>query len=365
MRNDDNLEASPAPPLDDSRTGRRLSYDLLRLICILGVVAIHTFGLVAVNPAVQGTPAWLPAAILSNGFVWVVPVFVMLSGALTLTARAHRGGPGAFLRRRSLRIIPALVVWPLVYLGIMVLVFGERYSPVELVTAIVDGSIYPHLYFLYLIAGLSFVAPVLAPFLREGDARRALVLGVVVTTFTVVVFIVPGVLALRGVERDIPLGILTYWLPYVGYFVLGYALSVARVPRAVVIGAGIVGLLAWLLVLFQASADTPVLDAFLRPDYLGAGVAVLSAATFVVGVRLLDRVRIGGRAVGVIGMLADAAFGVYLVHLIVLLLPYFLLPGFRDHTSFAQSVLAYVVILAISFPLVILARRVPVLRQVF
>jgi surface polysaccharide O-acyltransferase-like enzyme len=352
--------AIPAPP-------RQLGYDLLRLIAIAGVVAIHSFGVFAAHPEAHDPVTWAIAAALSTGAVWVVPVFVMLSGALTLTPRAHRDGPGPFLRRRATRILPALVFWTFLYLvPVRMLLLHEHLSLRDLTTILVDGSAYPQLYFLYLIAGLAFVAPVIAPFLHAGGARRALVLGVAATALTLVVFAIPGILSLGGVSRPIVLGTLTYWLGYLGYYLLGYALSRIEFRTPAIVVAGVVFVLTWVLAMVQGreGAHLAVLDAIVRPDYLGVGVALMSAAVFVLGTRLLGRVHAGPRTTRIIVELSEASFGVFLVHLLILLIPYDLLPGWADATSLGQAVLGYVVTLLLSFGVVIVARRIPIVRLV-
>lgn len=346
---------------------RLVGYDLLRILSILGVIAIHTFGVAATRPELRGTVAWFVSLALSSGMIWVVPTFVMLAGALSLRAEAFRGGARDFFVRRARRVLPAAVVWTAVYLvGVRILLLGEPLSPTAVATILVDGTAYPHLYFLYLIAGLYLVAPVLAAFLREGGTRRAVLTAAAALGLTLLVFLVPGLLALRGVDRPVNLQTLTFWLGYVGYFLAGYALSRIRVGRTMLIVAVTGFVLLGLLIMVEAAfPDLTVLRAVLRPDYLGIGVAALSVCAFVAGTTLLDRIRVGTRGAAIIRSLADATFGVFLVHLLVLLVPYELLPGFRDSTSVAQTALAYVVIVVVSFGISLLARRIPAVRLVF
>ncbi|MCG8151031.1 acyltransferase family protein, partial [Pimelobacter simplex] len=101
-------EVSPRP--------YRWDLDVLRIMAILGVLAIHIFGLILGEEQLRGTSTWYFGLIIDLGSTWCVPVFVMISGALLLDPRAHVGGPGIFLRKRALRLVPALVVWHLVYL---------------------------------------------------------------------------------------------------------------------------------------------------------------------------------------------------------------------------------------------------------
>src|SRR6185312_8313743 len=93
---------------------RQRSYglDLLRILSISGVVAIHVFGL-RVGAEPKGNTSWWVATILDIGFIWVVPVFIMISGALLLGSKQLVADPGGFYRKRAMRIIPALVAWNL------------------------------------------------------------------------------------------------------------------------------------------------------------------------------------------------------------------------------------------------------------
>jgi Uncharacterized protein conserved in bacteria len=347
---------------------RNGGYDALRIISICGVVSIHTFGAMVAHDEIRWSVGWWLALVLSAGFVWAVPVFVMLSGALTLSPRAHRDGPGAFYARRVRRILPALIAWNVIYLVVIrMLVLGQQFSTHQLVTLIVDADVYPQLYFLWLILGLIVVAPVIAAFLHEGGPRRALIMAGVSLGFTLVVFMVPGVLGALGIPRPIYLGALTMWLPYVGYFVAGYALSTVIIPRGWVAAmAGATLLLAAGTTLQRAFADhLPWLQAISPAGYLGAGVACVAIGVFVVGTRLFSRAVVADRTKSILATLSDASFGVFLVHLVVLLVVYKSYPAFSSGTSFVASALSYVVVIVVSFAISIGAQRVPWLRAIF
>jgi surface polysaccharide O-acyltransferase-like enzyme len=347
---------------------RRQGYDLLRIISICGVVAIHTFGRIAINPDIQGSATSWAARFLSTGFVWVVPVFVMLSGALSLTERAHQEGPRTFYAKRAKRIIPALIAWNFIYLVLIrMLLLDQHLSGWQIVTALFDTSVYPQLYFLWLIAGLYAVAPLLAAFIGGGGLRRALVLAGTTLGATLIVMMTPGVLALGHVSRPIQLDALTFWLAYVGYFISGYALSrltpTVKWVVATCIGVVVLGVGTVLEGAYQS--HLAVLWAFSPVDYLGTIVALLSICVFVAGTYLLDRLRLGQRLGRLVVTLSDASFGVFLVHLVILLIPYDLLTGFQAQRSLGEAILAYAFILVVSFLVSMGAKRVPGIRLIF
>ena len=350
-------------------TTRRIGYDLLRIISICGVVAIHTFGPIAANPDLHGSVSWLAALVLSNGFIWAVPVFVMLAGALSLHENSHAEGPTSFLLRRAKRIVPALVAWTFIYLVIVrAFILREGISPADALIEIFDARVYPHLYFLWLIAGLYLVAPVLAAFLHADGRRRAVVTGAIALGTTLLVFMAPAVLALKDISRPIQLGALTIWLAYVGYFVVGYALSLFRVVSRswlLIAGAGILVFGAITLAETAWPERLAVLRAVALPEYLGIIVAALSICVFVIGVTLLDRVRAGERLTRFVVSISEASFGVYLVHLMLMLIPYNVLAGYHARTSLPESIVAYVFVIVVSFAISVGARRVPGLRAIF
>ena len=352
-------EFAPVPP-------RNQSYDLLRIAAICAVVAVHTFGPTAQQGAASGFESWA-ARVLSIGSIWSVPVFVMLSGALTLGDHAHRDGPGRFYSRRAKRIIPAVLFWTIAYLIIRVFLVAEPMSWWAILTALVDTSVYPHLYFLWVIVGLYLIAPVLHAFLLGGGVRRAVVFAASALLLTIVVFTIPGIFARGGFDLPMHLTVLTYWLAYVGYFLTGYALSKIKVARPWLVVAAIsIFALGTLTIVQSAFPDhLQLLSAASPISYLAIVVAVLSISMFVVGGDLLGRIPLGPRLSRLVVTVSEASFGVYLVHLAVLLVPYTLLPGFHEQRSLPEAVLAYLFIIVVSFAISIGARKVPILRTVF
>lgn len=348
--------------------GRRHSLDVLRIVAICGVVAIHTFSLAVTNESMHGSTQWLLAVALDYGFVWTVPVFVMISGALTLLPRAHSHGPAAFYRKRASRILPALLVWNLVYLFLIrVLLRNEPPSLSGFVQMVIDGQVYTQLYFLWLVLGLYAFAPVLAAFLNSGTENRIRIFAGVALGWTLLVFMTPGITALLGDPRPISLGALTMWWPYVGYFVAGYALSLTRFSFRQAVLAGVAAVVLAALVIWQyANRDAlPVLQAINPVGYLSTGVALLALCVFVAAVTALDRVRFPGRTGRAIVALSDASFGVFLVHMAFMAMFQKFAPGVMSGTSVLALAGVYLVILVISYAVSLLAARIPGVRTVF
>lgn len=336
--------------------------DLTRVIAVIGVVAIHVFGAMVTNPQIRGGVNWWSAVIVDIGFVWTVPVFVMLSGALILEPRQYAAGTAAFYRRRLIRLAPALVFWSVFYFVIVRTVISQvPISREAVVSFFLDGRPYTHLYFLWLIVGLYAVAPVLAGFLGQGSDRRALWFAGIVMAATVVTASSSSLLGALGTARPLTLMALTQWIPYVGFFVAGWALRdvVLRGWRLGAVIAGTAIALAVTILQYGLRPQWSVLDAVAPVSYFGPIVAAVAVGVFVSATGVLAAwVPRGGWAAG-LRELSDASFGVFLVHFVVMILlrevPLF------AHTaaSFGWSVLLWITTVTVSFAIVIVMRRIP------
>ncbi|GGJ85878.1 hypothetical protein GCM10010123_14370 [Pilimelia anulata] len=347
---------------------RLYGLDLLRVVAICGVVAIHVIGMVLGHDDLRGTVTWWGAAVLDIGFIWAVPVFVMISGALVLHPRGHAAGPGTFYRKRFLRILPALVVWHLVYLvGVRMLWRGEDLGFERIARLVLDAKVFTALYFLWLIAGLYLVAPVLAAFLRDGGPRRAGRTAAIALCWTLGVTVLVGAYQVLGSPRPQTYGAWTMWWPYVGYFVAGWALHAVVLSRRALAAVGL-GTAALVLALVYQWGVRPrhgTLQVLLPVNYLGPTVALAAIGVFLLAVNLGNRWRPGPAAGRRLARLADATFGVFLVHLLVYEVIKAAVPAMAEARSLPVMLGAYGLVLAASFAISLGAARVPYLRTIF
>lgn len=349
-----------------SRT-RQWSLDVTRVISVMGVVAIHVFAEMVGNGQIRGTGGWWAAVAADIGFVWVVPVFVMISGALILEPRHYRDGPGPFYRRRLPRLATALVVWSLFYFVVIRTLFSQvPVTRVDLADFVLGGKPYTHLYFLWLIIGLYAVAPILASFLRGGGTRRAVVFAGSVLAVTVVTGMSSSVLGGMGDARPLTLLALTQWLPYTGYFLAGWALRNVRLSGVRLVVASLLTLAALGLSIWQYGVrpGMPLLDAVAPLSYYGPVVAMASIGVFVCLNSALADWGPGARSRKVLRELSDCAFGVFLVHFAIMVVLRSIDPFSRAEGSFLLSLLEWFVVVVLSFAVVSLMRRVPGVRRV-
>jgi surface polysaccharide O-acyltransferase-like enzyme len=348
---------------------RRTSFDVLRVIAIVGVVSIHTFSRIITTPSMDGTWQEWVAIVLDLGFVWAVPVFVMLSGALILRPSSFARGTADFYRRRAVRILPALVFWHVFYLVVVrMLVNGQTLTVGGAANLVIDGEAYTQLYFLWVILGLYLVAPILGAFVNEGSFRRAWWVGGVALAGTVGLLAISALSSYTGgPARPIVTNFLTLWIPYAGFFVLGYAFSRISLTRLRVGIAAVVSvLLAGITILQYGKVGwLRLLEAFTPVSYYSLVVALLSIAVFVAVAGVFDRITPSGRLGRWIRVLSDASFGVFLVHLAIIAVIAQLAPPLYDGTSLVRTAILFVVTLVASYAISIAAARIPYVRRLF
>ncbi|WP_335939316.1 acyltransferase [Streptomyces sp. PTD5-9] len=308
----DTPDATAAP---DARAGEarprrehRYDIDLVRLVCSVGVILCHT-GSAFVNAVGRkpegGAGAYWAGLAADSAGRFAVPLFFAIAGWVVLVGAPPKDG--ARLWRRIVRIVLPLAVWTGVYLAWGRL-RGTNDAPVgDLALDSLFASVRPayHLWYLYayvpVIMLLAFVAMV-----RSG--RRPWALGAALLGLAAAPSLFGDLAALTG--RDVPRfgwGFGPYQLIYAVLGALLFALP-----------AGAVGRRRLLWALPSAPALAGVV-AYQHGVHYAIPYASVLVALFSAGVLFaLHRVRLPERLRPGLTRLADASFGAYLVHVLIL-----------------------------------------------
>jgi surface polysaccharide O-acyltransferase-like enzyme len=361
-------DAPPAPaPRAEGRSVDWVSW--LRILAITGVVAIHVSGSTAVAEGARGSTVGRLAIALDIGFVFVVPLFVMLAGVFALDPGRYRGAR-SFLRRRVVRLVPPVVFWHLLYWAFLVRYVGRDMPPGEFVRATLTGDLFPHLYFFWIVLGLTVVTPLLVPFVASSSRRAVAWAGVAGVAMAVAAVPARELLGQPASWVETPW---TWWLPYAGLYLLGFALRDVVLPTWAAVGvlvaaAALAAELTWQ---WRNPAAPDLLDALSPVSYYGVAVQLLAVMVFLVG---RSAVRSGGPlaqlargpAARRARSLGDATLGVFALHLVVytLMLRLPVVGGDAIASTPAQLLVRIVVVLAATYAAVLLLRMVPFVRAV-
>ena len=340
----------------------------LRVIAILGVVSIHNSAPNAIAPDARQTVVGNLAIALDLAFIFAVPLFVMMSGALLLDPEGYTTA-GAFLRRRGLRIVPPLVFWHVFYIVLNALLAGEWPAPTRMLRDIVTGQVAVHLYFFWIVLGLALLAPVLIRWVAVTGRREWLIGAALMTSVPVLTAMTTG---LREQGLTFVHTAWTWWVPYLGVFVLGWALRGVVLRGAWLVSAAVaaVGLAALVVWQWRNPAAPDWLQSVAPVNYYGPTVTALTVLAYLTGQAAFKRegalrALVSPTAMRVVGRLGAATLGIFALHLAILQLmiewEWF---GAGATSTPALLVARYAAAVAITVTIVLPLRRVPYVRAV-
>jgi surface polysaccharide O-acyltransferase-like enzyme len=340
---------------------------LLRVVAIVGVVLIHVTGLTTTTKELHGSAVWWAAEVVNLTSRFCVPLFVLVSGALLLRP-GSRESAADFYRRRLDRLLPALVVWYAVYSAFAALVLHRHRSPTNVLALALSGRTYTALYFFWLILGLYLVTPALRKLLAGHDVDQLTRIGVGLTALTCA-WQTTTLFVGRYSTVDVSATptAFTYWIPYVGYFVLGGALAQRAVPRAVAPYAAGAAVISAAGTVWVASGSSPSqLSLLLSSSYHGWFVAVTTVSLYLLAASLLPpQEDAPGLTMRMVTALGNVTLGVFAVHLLVLYALQHAGILTVTHGASRLTELAYLAVatVVLSFLVALAAARVPVLRR--
>lgn len=374
----DAAHATSAQSNSAQSTSSQLAYtSYLRVAAITAVVLIHTSGLTYKNEELRHTGVWYFAALATFSTKWAVPTFVMVSGALLLRPPVNRSAT-LFYRRRLSRIGIPLVVWHIVYITLTATILVTRLDPQQMVARFLRGESYTGLYFFWLILGLYLITPLLWPLVASVSKRTlGLVGGLLVAMAAVNLSVLHLIDALEGVGRSSrgDPTLFTQFVPYIGFFLLGYALR-----DFVVRGRGVILTLAVLTTALCLELTWQVTGPFvlgienanrlntLTPvDYQGWFLGFAAVAVFILVHSVVhpDSRWARPRAARLARAAGDLALGVYATHLAVLIMLQ-RVPGHEwpsGAKTLPQLVVLCVATLLGAVALTLVIKRIPLLRR--
>jgi surface polysaccharide O-acyltransferase-like enzyme len=336
--------------------------DVARVTGMVAVIVAHVFA-----PAIrydltdQNSPAWLAAMGIDALSRFCVPLFLMISGALLLAPRAGLP-PQEFYRRRLHRIGIPLAFWCAFYLALRSLTTSDGLTRTQVAREVLDGGVYYHLYFLFVLAGLYALTPFLRVIVLH--ASRRMLTGFVVVLLALGALDQATVVLLESGQGNAA----TRFLPFMGYYVGGLLVSqleltrrLIRIAGACLLGGVLLGTLGgWALFSTMGSLYIEYVLLPLSPTVMltAFGAVVLLRALPHRAPRLT-----GSRTVA---RLSACSFGVYLVHPAVL-------TQIHDRVRFptdlpgtlATGAWILAVTVAASTAIAAVGRAVPVVRRAF
>lgn len=345
---------------------KRVFYiDVLKTIAIFAVIFIHISAYPFYLYGTIDTHYWLLENIVDSASRWGVPVLLMVSGAMLLSREKLDEKPSDFFKKRLKKILIPFLFWSLIYfiwiqrnsldqVNIHVLLEGAK--------TFLQGGVYYHLYFLYYLLGLYIITPILRVFLKSATRKD-------LNYFLILWFIgnavYPLILQYLGINIGVPIYVVT---GFVGYYIIGFYITnyeISKIFRWILYVLGVIGFLGIAIGTYLLTKRSGVPDEslylYLSPFVIFSSVAVM---LFIKSIRWEKIINNKSKIVSIVTEISAASFGVYLIHPIILET----LSKYGINSSYIHplvgTVTTFVLVFLISFIIVSVIRRVPLLKKV-
>lgn len=223
-------------------------FDYLRVMAGLFVIYMHVASSLLRR---EVTGEWMVLNVLTSLSFTAVPLFLMMSGYLSLTNEKTMD-TGLLLKKRLPRLVVPLAGWTVVTL-IWRMFVGKSFSIATFYDGLVSSLSSPagvHLWYMYTLIALTVISPILCGGLKALDRKgHSLVFSIIViiSLRTMLMIFTPGWLD-RILNLD-TLNQLTFFTGHLGTYILGYYLGTLKkkIPNWILI-LGIVVLLGTIIV---------------------------------------------------------------------------------------------------------------------
>jgi surface polysaccharide O-acyltransferase-like enzyme len=335
-----------------NETKRQTELDVLRLIATLAVIMIHAGLKISTDSTGVQRMYWgIHAAI-----VWCVPAFFMVSGRFFLDPARDVSIKKIFSKYIPHLVIPFLV-WTAVFTAYYI-VSGtyDNLNVFGIATEFIHGPY--HLWFLYALAGLYLLTPLLRKISADDKLMTyfLILFGIINIVLEYLVYLpkVGGII--ETFIENLGLQVLS---GYAGYFMLGYylyskreSISGKKEIAAYIIGALMfVGTIAAECLATQEMRETDFIKQYLKPN-----VIIYSAAIYLFFIKRVSLLRFSEKAKRILAKLTEYGFGVYCIHAIIN--EFIQTPSFES-LPIITSLLRVVCLYLISLALTWLIRKIP------
>ncbi len=209
--------------------------DLTRIIAIFFVVVVHvSYQLVAKWGEIP-FGWWMLGNIVDGASRTAVSLFFMVSGYLNLLRPMSWR---EYFRRRLPRLLILLVTWSLIHMFLLAYTGQREYTLLTAFEAILTGTVFDHLWFMYSLFGFYLITPVFWKLLEADQDRRA------IWYFLLLWVIFEPVISLVDRFTGLQFGfVLPQATGYFGFYLLGFLLGTREYTRK----QSWLGLGAWFL----------------------------------------------------------------------------------------------------------------------
>ena len=309
-----------ANPQVTANSGNRVIYlDLLRIISAFAVVMLH----VATQHWEDSffSTEWMIRNVYDSCVRWCVPVFVMISGALFLDTKRELNVKRLYTKN-IVRILYTFILWSIIYALANAFLNTKENMKISYIASDIFAGRF-HLWFLKMLLGLYIVTPILKSIVSSKRVEIYFLCVAIITCS-----IIPLFLFVAGLFNNEITSILEGWyntmeikiaLGYTGYFVLGHFLNTYSFNRKTINIIYVLGCFSFVCVIFSSYLFSVSKGEPSGPFYGYLNIFTVFEAVAIFLFVKQKSCNIPTTFCNSIIHFSKMSFGIYLVHILVLL----------------------------------------------
>jgi len=337
--------------------------DFIRVTAVYLVILAHVSGQLTNIWGQISEDQWIIADIYGGIARASVPLFFMISGYLLLPRSENLRD---FYAKRVTKVLIPLVVWSLIYLGWYCGGHPNACTPSLIQDLLlVQGTSY-HLWFLYSLLSIYLVLPVLRLMIRpDTDQKLLWYLIILWLIFKPTLTIANRFWNFRiNISAPLATGFVCYFL--LGYLLGGIALSRLKIILSIVMWS--FSTLVTIVGTYLFTKSSGIYDGFFY-DFVSLNVILASGAAFILLRWISEAPIFASPQVHMLTRsLATGAFGIYLIHVIVIEVLSFGIPFPHVNAFIGNAIwsvpLVGVIVFILSYWIVWVMQKIPVIKQI-
>ena len=335
-------------------TDRTYYIDVIRVLAIFLVIALHSVSDIIVGIRFYGKNSWYASIAINVICRAGVPLFLMISGYLSLD-NEHTADVTNYYKKRFTRIIPSLIIWNIIYYLFFIIYKNEGFSFQTFFERLINNGNAYHMWYVYTLLGIYLISPFLRILVDKLKTNELIIFFLVtIIASTIIPFI--NIISPYYIYLFDPLV-----NGYIGFYVLGYILGKFTIPKMyqyLIYLAGIIGYAINITgnIMFSSNSHINLVFnyGYALPTYL------MASALFVFCKYNLSK---SGHIASkkIITHISSISFGIYWIHAGVMTVTQDYFPNTLSPTSVV--ILRFILTLIISASIMTLVKKIPVLNK--
>ena len=352
--------------------GRSVNVDLVRTIAMIGVILLHAAGRFTITSQELSRLSsfeltnWGVVNIYQSVAVPLgVPLFLMLTGALLLQPAKCDESLRAFFKKRWVRIGLPSIFWGIAYFAWDFLVQGIPFNSEVIIQGILNGP-YTQLWYLYVLAGLYLLTPILRVVVTHADES-------IIKYFVLLWVAGVAILPFFGLFTTYELNSNVFTLTgYIGFFILGAYLSIVEIRRRTLLFLIVLGIASTAMGTYVLAVTNKTMEMYFFQQYFSPTVILTSVMVFLLLLTIkAPSIQIENKPnkiQKIIQLISHNTLGIFFIHVMIIesiQLGYF---GFTLNRTTLNPIIEVPLLAAItlfsSLAIILLLKRIPYFKRI-